>query len=164
MHEMVIKGGDGTTVRGRWRTHNGAVTVRSPYGQQKTTHLGGSSPQGLARLMLLEMEEDRRGSPVLPTLEEGEEAERNAKRAIAEQRFKRMADYAARGRRFGGLSYARLLKVWTAAHDEWLSEPVPSSGLMRATIDLDAEFEIRGIEPPYQEYSQRRWAERTKKS
>jgi hypothetical protein len=103
------------------------------------------------------------------TSQEIDEAERNAKRAVAENRFKRMADYAARGRRFSGLSHAELLKFWTAAHDEWLSEPVPSSGSMRAleltealTTDLDAEFEIRGIEPPYHEYSQRRWAERVK--
>jgi hypothetical protein len=168
MHEMVIKGGDGTTVRGRWWIDGGSVTVRSSHGQQKTMWLGGSTPRGLARLLLLLMEEERRG-PVPPTPKEIKEADRNFKRAMAENRFNRMADYAARGRRFSNLSGAKLLKVWTAAHDEWLSEPVPSSGSMRAlvlaealAIDLDTEFEIRGIESPYQEYLERRWAERTK--
>jgi hypothetical protein len=171
MYEMVIKGGDGTTVRGHWWVHDEAVSVRSAYGQEKTSWLGGSSPHGLARLLLLVMEEDRRGHPVPPTPEETEEAERNANRLIDENRFNRMADYAARGRRFSGLSYAELLKFWTATHDELEAEPVPSSGSTRAlgltealTTDLDAEFEIRGIEPPYHEYSQRRWAERKKQT
>jgi hypothetical protein len=161
MREMVIKGGDGTTVRGHYWADGESVTVRSSRGQEKTTYLGGSTPRGLARLMLLLMEEDRRG-PVPPTPAERKEAERNAKRAIAESRFNRMADYAARGRRFGGLSHARLLKVWTAAHDKL--EDGPADDLVQDALatDLDAEFEIRGIESPYPEYVQRRWAQREK--
>jgi hypothetical protein len=159
MREMVIKGGDGTTVRGHYWTDGKSVTVRSAYGVQKTTHLGGSTPRGLARLLLLEMEEDRRG-PVPPTPKEREEAERNAKRAIAEERFKRMADYAARGRRFGGLSHARLLKVWTAAYDKMEDGPPNDVAQEALTFDLDAEYQIRGLEPPYQEWLERRWADR----
>jgi hypothetical protein len=156
--EMVIKGGDGTSIRGRWTHDDDMVTVRSSYGQEKTACLAGSSPRGLARLMLLVIEEDRRGHPVPPTPAEIEEAERNFKRAIAENRFKRMADYAARGRRFSGLAHAKLLKVWTAAYDD--------DDLAKQAIvtDLNAEFEIRGIEPPYHEYSKRRWAEREKQT
>ena len=131
--EMVIKGGDGTTVRGRWRVHDEAVTVRSAHGQQKTTSLHGSTPRGLARLLLLEMEEDRRG-PVPPTPKESAEAERSAKRAIAENRFKRMADYAARGRRFEGLSDAKLLKVWTAAYDKM--EDGPADDVAQETLHV----------------------------
>jgi hypothetical protein len=158
--EVVINGGDGTTVRGRWWTHDEMITVTSSYGQEKTTQLGGSTPYGLARLMLLEMEEDRRGHPVPPTPEEIEEAERNANRLIDENRFNRMADHAARGRRFSGLSYAELLKSWIAAYDQLEDDDdLPQWALV---TDLNAEFEIRGIEPPYQEYSQRRWAERGK--
>jgi hypothetical protein len=147
MHEMEIKGGDGTTVRGHWWTDGGSVTVRSSHGQQKTTELRGSTPHGLARLLLLLMEEDRRGYPVPPTPEESEEAERNIKRAIAENRFNRIADYASRGRRFSALSDAELLKVWTAAHDTLEAKPDDLAQDALAT-DLDAEFEVRGVEPP----------------
>jgi hypothetical protein len=163
MREMVIKGGDGTTVRGHYWIDGESltVTVRSSYGRQKTACLHGSTPRGLARLLLLEMEEDRRG-PVPPTPEEREEAERNAKRAIAEKQFYRMADYAARGRRFGGLSHARLLKVWTAAYDKMEDGPTDDVAQKALTFDLDAEYEIRGLEPPYQEWLERRWAERVK--
>jgi hypothetical protein len=160
MHTMVIRGGDGSTVRGRWWTHDEAVTVRSSYGRQKTTCLHGSSPRGLARLILLEMEEDRRGHPVPPTPEEMEEAEKNVNRFTAENRFKRMADYAARGRRFSGLSYVKLLKVWTKAYDKLEADADVDLAQEALVTDLNAEFEIRGIEPPYHEYSQRRRAKR----
>jgi hypothetical protein len=69
MQEVVITGDDGTMVRGHWWTHDEAVTVRSSHGEKKTTHIGGSSPLALARLMLLEMEEDR-GHRVPPEEEE----------------------------------------------------------------------------------------------
>ena len=154
MHEMVIRGGDGSTVRGQWWTDGVSVTVRSSYGQEETTCLHGSTPRGLARLLLLGMEEDRRG-PVPPTPKEIEEAKRSAKRAIAESRFNRMADYAARGRRFGGLSDAKLLKAWAAAYDKMEDGPADDVAQEALTFDLDAEYEIRGTEPPYQEWLQR---------
>jgi hypothetical protein len=99
-------------------------------------------------------------TPVPPTPEEMEEAEENAKRFIPEQHFKRMADYAARGRRFSGLSYAKLLKVWTKAYDKLEAEPDVDLAQEALVTDLNAEFEIRGIEPPYHEYSQGRRAKR----
>jgi hypothetical protein len=144
--EMVIKGGDGTTVRGHWKADDESVTVLSAYGQLKTMDLQGSTPQGLARLMPLLMEEDR-GHLVPPTPEEIEEGKRNIERAIAEQRFNRMADYAIRGRRFGGLSDAKLLKVWTAAYDKMEDGPADDVAQEALTFDLDAEYEIRGTEP-----------------
>jgi hypothetical protein len=85
--EMLIKG-DGTPVRGHWKADDESVTVLSAYGQLKTMDLQGSTPQGLARLMLLLMEEDR-GHLVPLTPEEIEEGKRNIERAIAEQRFNR---------------------------------------------------------------------------
>jgi hypothetical protein len=155
VREMAIKDGDGTTARGHWWTHDESVTVRSSHGQEKTAWLGGSTPRGLARLLLLVMEHDRRGSPLPPTPAERREAERNVKRDIAEQRFKRMADYASR-RRFSALSDARLLKVWTAAHDKMEAGPADDVAQEALTFDLDAEFEFRGIGSPYQEYVERR--------
>jgi hypothetical protein len=162
MQEIVITGGDGIVVRGHWWTHDGMVTVRSSYGKEKTTQIGGSTPRGLARLMLSEMEEER-GHRVPPTPEETEEAKRNADRHIAEDRFKKMADYAARGRRFEGLSDAKLLRAWTAAYDKMEDGPPDDVAQEALTLDLDAEYEIRGIEPPYQEWLERRWADRQTK-
>jgi hypothetical protein len=156
MRKMVIKGEDGTTIHGRWRAHDGMVTLRSSWGQEITTLIGGSTPRGLAprglaRLMLSEMEKDRRGH--LPT---PEERERNIKRAIAEKRFNRMADYADRGRRFVDLPHVELLKFWTAAYDGWTDGDLAQWALV---TDLSAEFEIRGVEPPYDEYWRRRRVE-----
>jgi hypothetical protein len=158
--KMIITGGDGTTVRGHWKADDESVTVLSAYGQLKTMDLKGSTPRGLARLMLLLMEEER-GHRVPPTPEERKEAELNAKRAVAEKQFNRMADYAKRSRRFEGLSDAKLLKVWTAARDKL--EDGPANDLVQDAFatDLDAEFEIRGMHSPYQEYVERRWDERS---
>jgi hypothetical protein len=159
--EILIKGGDGTTVRGHWKADGESVTVLSAYGQLKTMDLQGSTPHGLARLMLLLMEEER-GHLVPLTPEEIEGGKRNIERAIAEQRFNRMAAYADRGRRFGLLSHAELLKVWTAAHDKLEDGPADDVAQEALTFDLGAEFEIRRMDPPYQEYVERRWAERAK--
>jgi hypothetical protein len=160
--KMIITGGDGTTVRGHWKADDKSVTVLSAYGQLKTMDLKGSTPRGLARLMLLLMEEER-GHRVPPTPEERKEAELNAKRAIAEKQFNRMADYAARGRRFSGLSATELLEVWSAAHDKMEDGPADDVAQEALTFDLDAEYEIRGMEPPYQEWLERRWAGRQTK-
>jgi hypothetical protein len=156
MHKIVIKTDDSTTIHGRWRAHDGMVTVRSSYGQEKTTLIGGATPRGLAprglaRLMLSEMEKDRRGH--LPT---PEERERNIETTIAEKRFNRMADYADRGRRFVDIPHVELLKLWTAAYGGWRDGDLAQWALV---TDLGAEFEIRGLEPPYDEYWRRRHAE-----
>src|ERR1700723_299588 len=117
--KMIIKGGDVTVVRGHWKADDESVTVLSAYDQLKTMYLKGSTPRGLARLMLLLMEEER-GHRLPPTPEERKEAGLNAQRAIAEKQFNRMADYAARGRRFEGLSDRR--SVSREKHDLlWLS-------------------------------------------
>jgi hypothetical protein len=63
-------------------------------------------------------------------------------------------------RRFGGLSDAKLLKVWTAAYDKMEDGPADDVAQEALTFDLDAEYEIRGMEPPYQEWLERRWAGR----
>jgi hypothetical protein len=102
-----------------------------------------------------------RGHLVPLTPEEIEVGKRNIELTIAEQRFNRMADYAARGRRFEGLSDAKLLKVWTAAYDKMEDGPPDDVAQEALTFDLDAEYEIRGLEPPYQEWLERRWAERS---
>jgi hypothetical protein len=143
----------GARVRGYWWVHDGMVTVRSSCGQEKTTQIGGSPARALARLTLREMEKNRRGRSPSPT---PEERERNIKRAIAEKRFNRMVDYADRGRRFGDLSHAELLKFWTAAYYGWTDGDLAQWALV---TDLNAEFEIRGIEPPYDEYWRRRRVE-----
>jgi hypothetical protein len=104
-----------------------------------TTELRGSTPQGLARLLLLLMEEERRG-PVPPAPQDIEEAKQCAKRAIAEDRFQKMANYAARGRRFRRLSDAKLLKVWTTAYDKMDDGPADDVAQERLTSMPNAEF------------------------
>src|SRR6516162_3777715 len=42
---------------------DGLLTVRSSDGRQKTTQFGNARPAGLARLMLLELEDERAGDP-----------------------------------------------------------------------------------------------------
>jgi hypothetical protein len=155
MQQMIIKGGDGSTVRGHYWTDGESVTVRSSCGRQKAACLHGSTPRGLARLLLLDMH------PVPPTLAERREAERSIKRDSAEQRFRKMFDYATRGRRFEGLSDAKLLKVWTAAYDKMEEGPPNDVAQEALTFDLDAEYQIRGLEPPYQEWLERRQAKRS---
>jgi hypothetical protein len=156
MQKIVIKTGDGTSTYGHWRAHDGMVTVRSSHGQEITTQIGASAPRGLeprslARLMLSEIEKDRRGLSPTP-----EERERNIKRDIAEKQFNRTADYADRGRRFVDLPHVELLKFWTAAYNGWTAGDLAQWTLV---TDLSAEFEIRGIEPPYDEYWRRRRVE-----
>jgi hypothetical protein len=136
--KMIIKGGDGTVVRGHWKADDEAATVLSAYGQLKTMDLEGSTPRGLARLMLLLMEEER-GHPVPLTPEEIEEGKRNIELTIAENRFNKLTDYAARGRRFSALSHAELLRLWTAAHDKLGNGPANDLVQDALATDLDAE-------------------------
>jgi hypothetical protein len=44
--------------------HDGAVRVTTPDGRWNATQVGGSPPQALAKLMLIEMEEARLGNPM----------------------------------------------------------------------------------------------------
>jgi hypothetical protein len=52
----------GKTLRGRMS--DGAVRVTTPDGRWNATQVGGSPPQALAKLMLIEMEEARLGNPM----------------------------------------------------------------------------------------------------
>jgi hypothetical protein len=52
----------GTHVSGIWSVCGGRITVIAPDGRQHTTQLGDSTPETLARLMLIEIEGQRRHS------------------------------------------------------------------------------------------------------
>ena len=52
----------GKHVSGIWSVFGGRITVTAPDRQQQTTHLGKSTPETLARLMLIEIEGQRRRS------------------------------------------------------------------------------------------------------
>ena len=49
-------------VSGIWSVFGGRITVTAPDGRQQTTHVGSSTPETLARLMLIEIEGQRRRS------------------------------------------------------------------------------------------------------
>jgi hypothetical protein len=61
--EIVVERADGTILRGQMSARNGAVTVRSSDGRQKTTWYR-DLPEPIARLMLIELEEARLGNPM----------------------------------------------------------------------------------------------------
>ena len=52
----------GKHVSGIWSVSDGKITVIAPDGRQQTTRLGNSAPETLARLMLIEIEGERRHS------------------------------------------------------------------------------------------------------
>jgi hypothetical protein len=52
----------GKHVSGIWSVFGGRITVTAPDGRQQTTHLGKSTPETLARLMLIEIEGQRQRS------------------------------------------------------------------------------------------------------
>jgi hypothetical protein len=60
---MVVERASGVTLRGYMSACDGSVTVTSSDGSQKTTW-AGSSPCAIARLMLIELEEERLGNPM----------------------------------------------------------------------------------------------------
>ena len=43
----------------RWVVDDGLITVTSPDGRRKTTQLGGSTPESLARILAYELECDK---------------------------------------------------------------------------------------------------------
>jgi hypothetical protein len=51
-------------LRGHMRAKDGAVTVTSSDGREKSTQIGRSPPRAIARLMLIELEEARLGNPM----------------------------------------------------------------------------------------------------
>ncbi len=56
--EIVVERHNGPTLRGQMWALNGSVTVTSSDGRQKSTW-AGSSPRAIARLMLIELDEER---------------------------------------------------------------------------------------------------------
>jgi hypothetical protein len=62
--EITTTSRQGKPLRGRMSVHDGAVRVTTPDGRWNATQVGGSPPQALAKLMLIEMEEARLGNPM----------------------------------------------------------------------------------------------------
>jgi hypothetical protein len=62
--EITTTSRQGRPLRGRMSVHDGAVRVTTPDGRWNATQVGGSPPQALARIMLIEMEEARLGNPM----------------------------------------------------------------------------------------------------
>jgi hypothetical protein len=62
--EITTTSRQGKPLRGRMSVHDGAVRVTTPDGRWNATQVGGSPPQALARIMLIEMEEARLGNPM----------------------------------------------------------------------------------------------------
>jgi hypothetical protein len=54
---------NGKTLHGHFWTHDWMVMTKLS-SRQATTHIGGSPPRALARLILVEMEEARLGNPM----------------------------------------------------------------------------------------------------
>jgi hypothetical protein len=52
----------GKHLSGTWSVFGGRITVIAPDGRQQTTQLGSSTPETLARLMLIEIEGKTRHS------------------------------------------------------------------------------------------------------
>jgi hypothetical protein len=61
--ELIVERRNGIIHRAQMRACDGSVTVTSSDGRQKTTW-AGSSPRAIARLMLIELEEERLGNPM----------------------------------------------------------------------------------------------------
>jgi len=61
--EIVIERKRQPALQGEMWVVDGLLTVRSSDGCQKTTQFVNARPAGLARLMLLELEDERAGDP-----------------------------------------------------------------------------------------------------
>ena len=59
--EIVIERKRQPALQGEMWVVDGLLTVASSDGRQKTTQVGNARPAGLARLMLLELEDERAG-------------------------------------------------------------------------------------------------------
>lgn len=57
--EIVIERKGQPTLKGKMRVAHGLLTVTSSDGRQKLTQVGNARPAGLARLMLLELGDER---------------------------------------------------------------------------------------------------------
>jgi hypothetical protein len=76
------------------------------------------------------------------------EADRDVELFLANEQVDQIADYASRGRIYERLTDAELAEKWI--HAFRLFADAPSDERRRAIeIDLKAEFQLRNIEPPY---------------
>jgi hypothetical protein len=80
-----------------------------------------------------------------------EEVARKISNAILTDReFKRALEYAAKGRRFAGLSDDELKTQWIDAYKEWVHD-LKNEAKQIKEDDLLAEMTLRKIEPPIEE-------------
>ena len=76
------------------------------------------------------------------------QADRDVELFLANEQVDQIADYASRGRLYERLTDGELAEKWI--HAFRLFADAPSDERRRAIeIDLKAEFQLRGIEPPY---------------
>jgi hypothetical protein len=76
------------------------------------------------------------------------DAERDVELFLANEQVDQIADYASRGRAYERLTDGELAEKWI--HAFRLFADAPSDERRRAIeIDLKAEFQLRSIEPPY---------------
>jgi hypothetical protein len=76
------------------------------------------------------------------------EADRDVELFLANQQVDQIADYASRGRVYERLTDGELAEKWIHAFRQFAD--APSDERKRAIeIDLKAEFQLRSIEPPY---------------
>ena len=76
------------------------------------------------------------------------EADRDVELFLANEQVDQIADYASRGRVYERLTDGELAEKWI--HTFRLFADAPSDERRRAIeIDLKAEFQLRSIEPPY---------------
>src|SRR5262245_7162192 len=76
------------------------------------------------------------------------EADRDVELFLANEQMDQIADYASRGRIYEQLTDGELAEKWM--HAFRLFADAPSDERRRAIeIDLKAEFQLRGKEPPY---------------
>jgi hypothetical protein len=66
---------------------------------------------------------------------------------LAEGRMQIVRDYASRGRSFERMPTNQLQEEWVALIRAWVTNPHEYNNPRRA--DIEAEFTLRGLEPPY---------------
>jgi len=60
----------------------------------------------------------------------------------------RVDEYVARGRRLAALSEEHLRKWYATSHKDWVADP-QNLDHCRDVFDADAEFQLRGQDPPF---------------
>jgi hypothetical protein len=67
---------------------------------------------------------------------------------LAEGRMQLVQDYSSRGRSLEGVPTDQLRGEWVALMRAWVTNPHEFRNLKRA--DIESEFTLRGLEPPYE--------------